>query len=234
MSLKSNFYLKILLVIVVMIQVFCKEQTEQRMPIATKPSPKTDTTLTENFATAQIILDIETASGIILAYSNLDLYAPVNNKGKYKVKTFLVDNGDNGPFSSFTIVDKAVISKNGEINVLLSFEVQTQRLIWETIQGKLTGAYGQSSFKESLKSEGGSLKGTATLVFDDKSMNLLSQHSVINENMDSGFNKNNSNFEEWYPFAAKHLKVRLATNIHWTNASCKDLRCTTGQMKEQK
>ncbi len=234
MSLKSNFYLKILLVIVVMIQVFCNEQTEQSKPITTKSSPKTDTTLTENFATAQIILDIETASGNILAYSNLDLYAPVNNKGKYKVKTFLVDNGDNGPFISFTIVDKAVISKNGEIKVLLSFEVQTQRLIWETEQGKLTGAYGQSSFKQAIKSEGGSLKGTAALVFDEKSMNLLSQNSVINENMDSGFKNDDSSFEKWYQFAAKHLKVRLATSIHWTNAACKDLNCTTGQMRENK
>lgn len=218
----------------VMIQVFCNERAEQSPPITTKAAPKIDTTLTENFALAQIILDVETVSGNILAYINLDLYVPVTNKGKYKVKTLLVDNGDNGPFSSFTIVDKAVISKNREIKVLLSFEVQTQRLIWETEQGKLTSAYGQSSFIESLKSEGGSFKGTATLVFDAKSMNLLSQNSIINQNVVSGFKNDDSSFEALNSFAPKHLKVRLATTIHWTNDTCKDLNCTTGQMREQK
>lgn len=218
----------------VMVQVFCNERSEQSQPITTKPASKVDTTLTGNFATAQIALNIETLSGNTLSYATLDFPAFFNHKGKYKTKTLLVDTGEKVPFSSFKIIDQAAISKNGVIQILMSFELQTQRLTWETANGVLTGAYGSSVFKESIKSEGGSIKGKATLLFDEKSMSLISQSSTFNIEPNNGLKKEKSDFEDLNAFVTKHLNVRLTTNIHWTNANCKDLSCTTGVMRENK
>ncbi len=218
----------------VMIHVFCNEQTEQSQPMRITPSTKKDTTLTANFATAQIALNIETNTGNTLAYATLDFPAFVNHKGKYKTKGLIVDTGEKGPFSSFKIVDQAAITKNGIIQILMSFELQTQRLIWETHQGKLTGAYGSDGFKESVKNEGGSITGTATLLFDEKSMRLMSQNSAFNRAVDNDLKKDMAGFEDFNQFVVKHLKVRLATSIHWTNADCKNLDCTTGWIREQK
>lgn len=234
MSLKSNFYIKVLLVIMLMIQVFCNERTEQSQPITTKSSPKVDTTLTGNFATAQIALNIETISGNTLAEVTLDFPAFFNHKGKYKTQKLLVDEGEKGPFSSFKIVDQAAISKNGIIQILMSFELQTQRITWETANGVLTGNYGSSAFKESIKSEGGSINGTATLLFDEKSMSLISQSSTFNLETDKGLKKDVVDFEDLNAFLTKHLKVRISTNIHWTNANCQNLECTTGSIREEK
>lgn len=234
MSLKSNFYIKILLVTMVMIQVFCNERSKQSQAITTKPIAKKDTTLTGNFATAQIALNIETLTGITLAEATLDFPAFYTHKGRYKTKTLLVDEGEKGPFSSFKIIDQAAISKNGVIQILMSFELQTQRLTWEMANGVLTGVYGSTTFKEAIKSEGGSINGKATLLFDEKSMSLIAQNSTFNIEPNNGLKKEKREFEDLNDFVAKHLKVRLATNIHWTNDECKDLSCTTGFMKENK
>ena len=235
MSLKSNFYVKIGVVIFVMSQILCTEQTEKTPPARpTQVSEQKDTTLTENFATAQIALNVETKSGNTLAYVTLNMSAFLTNKGKYKVKTLLVDDGDNGPFNNFSIIDKAVISKNGELKILLTFELQAQRINWETAEGKLTGFYGQSTFKETVKSEGGSLKGSATLIFDEKSMNLMAQKTVVEEKVKSGLNNADTNFEQWYSFATKNLNICLATTIFWINPACPTGKCTTGQMRENK
>ena len=155
-------------------------------------------------------------------------------EGKYKVTVLNVNDGDGGPFNNFKIVEKAVISKNGQIKVLLTYEVQSGRLNWETEQGKLTGIYGDNVPKQTIKSEGGSLHGTATLVFDDKSMNLISQRSNINNQAESGFKNETSNFQDFQQFATKNLDVRLATTVFWTNVACPNNICTTGQMRETK
>ena len=216
------------------IQIYCNEQTPKTPLTTTHTTIKTDTTLTENKAQAQIIMDIESISGNTLAYITLDLQAFINNKGKYKVKILNVDEGDSGPFNTFKIIEKAVISKNGEIQVLLSFELQTERINWEIEQGKLTGIYGKNAAKQTLQSEGGSLHGTATLVFDEHNMNLISQNSAFNNNEESGFKNEASNFQGFQQFAAKYLEVRLATTVFWTNTTCPNVPCTTGQMRETK
>lgn len=234
MSLKTNVFVKILLVILVIIQVYCNERTEQGQPMTTKPSQKIDTTLTGNFATAQIALNIETMSGNTLAEATLDFPAFFNHKGKYKTKTLLVDTGEKGPFSSFKIVDQAAIAKNGVIQILMTFELQSQRQTWETTNGALTGNYGTSPFKESIKSEGGAINGTATLLFDEKSMGLISQNSTFSLEVGKESKKNDSEFKDFNVFVTQYLKVRLTTNIHWTNAECKDLSCTTGLIREEK
>ncbi len=218
----------------VMIQVFCNERTEQSPPLTKKAVPKIDTTLSGNFATAQIALNIETLSGNTLAYATLDFPAFFNNKGKYKTQKLIVDAGDKGPFSSFTIVDQAAISKNGIIQILMSFELQTQRVTWETAKGALTGANGSTAYKESIKSEGGSINGTARLLFDEKSMSLISQSSTFKIVADNGLEKQTSDFVDLNSFVTKQLIVRLTTTIHWTNANCKNLECTTGLIREEK
>ena len=234
MRLKSHFLIKIGLIIMVLLQIYCNEQIPKEPQTVTQTIAKIDTTLSENKASAQIILDIETVSGHTLAYSTLALQAAINKKGKYKVTHLNVDDGDSGPFNTFRIVEKAVISKNGQIKVLLTYELQTERLIWATEQGILTGIYGENASKQTIQSEGGSLHGTATLVFDDKSLNLLSQSSNINNNVESGFKNEASNFQDVQQFANKHLDVRLATTVFWTNAACPNNICTTGQMRETK
>ncbi len=234
MRLKSYFYLKIGLVIMLMIQISCYEQTPKAPLTTPQAIAKTDTILSENKAQAQIIIDIESISGNTLAYITLDFQAFINKKGKYKVKILNVDEGDSGPFNTFKIVEKAVISKNDEIRVLLSFELQTERINWEIEKGKLTAIYGKNTAKQTLQSEGGSLHGTATLVFDEHSMNLMAQSSDINNNEESGFKNEASNFQGFQSFAAKYLDVRLATTVFWTNAACPNMPCTTGQMREMK
>jgi hypothetical protein len=218
----------------VMIQFFCNERAEKSPQLTQEAPPKIDTTLSGNFATAQITLNIETLSDNALANASLDFPAIFNNKGIYKTQKLIVDAGDNGPFSSFKIIDKAAISKNRIIQILMSFELQTKRVTWETAKGAITGANGASDYKESIKSECGSIKGKATLLFDEKSMRLISQSSTFNIEENPDLEKRTSGYEDFNSFANKHLKVRLATKIHWTNADCKNLDCTTGLIWEQK
>lgn len=212
--------------------LFCTERSEKSPAKPSQPSSKIDTTHSNTFATAQIALNIETLSGNILAYANLDLYAPVNDTGKYKVKTLLIDDGEKGPFSNFTIVDKAIITKNNQIKIMITYELQTQRIVWEAKNGVLTGVYGESPFKESIKSGGGSLACTATLIFDDKTMRLISQTSAVNERLTINTNNKESEFKNWNQFASKNLKWQLATTINWVNAACSN--CTTGIIWENK
>ena len=181
---------------------------------------------------AQTALNIETLSGNTLAYTNLDVYAIRTDKGKYKVKTVLLDESNKGPFTNLNIVDKAVFSKNGTLRVLVTYALQTQRINWATEKGQLTGVFGEGVFKESIKNEGGALTGTATLIFDEKNMNLLSQSSNINENVSNEPKTVEAGFIEWHTFALKYLKPRLVTKINWTNADCKSNNCTTGEIWE--
>lgn len=220
------------MVLMVISHLFCTERSEKSPAKPSQPSSKIDTTHSNTFATAQIALNIETLSGNILAYANLDLHAPVNDTGKYKVKTLLIDDGEKGPFSNFAIVDKAVITKNNQIKIMITYELQTQRIVWEAKNGVLTGVYGESPFKESIKSGGGSLTCTATLIFDDKTMRLISQTSAVNERLTINTNNKESEFKDWNQFASKNLKWQLATTINWVNAACSN--CTTGVIWENK
>ena len=77
------------------------------------------------------------------------------------------------------------------------------------------------------------MNSVATLVFDEKSMRLLSQSSIMNENKHIQ-TKNESDFEQWHAFASKHLKVRLVSRINWTNAACQTNNCSTGEIREGK
>ena len=242
--MKSNLFLKICLVFMVFSHLFCTEHSEKNSSspnsrdasTVSKPSAIIDSIHSNNFATAQIAFNIETASGNILAYANLDLFAPVNDTGKFKVKKLLIDDGEKGPFSNFAIVDKAVITKNNQIKVMVTYELQTQRIVWETEKGQLTGVYGETPFKESVKSGGGSLSCTATIIFDDKTMKLLSQTSAINERLSINSNNNKSDYKDWNEFALKYLKVQLATTVSWTNPECLAAQtpCTTGVVLEKK
>lgn len=226
---------KTLWIALVAISFSCNEPTDNSSQQTPNSAAVTaDTSRSDNYAAAQVVLFIETLKNRALAFTTLDIYAPVNEKGKFKAKTLLVGDYESGPFSRLTIVDKAVISKNGLIKVMLSFELQTPRINWEAEQGEITGNYGEAEFKQTIKSEGGSLSGTATLVFDENTMKLISQVSEINRKSVSMYKQEDSNYIEWAKFASKNLKPRLATTINWTNATCntQNGNCTTGQMKE--
>ena len=236
MRIKSNFSWIALLLWVAISQFFCTSPTEKNTPVVVEKSvQKVDSLQSDNYATAQIALNIETQSNKTLAFAHLDVYALVNNKGKFKVKTLLVDDSEKGPFTSIAIIEKAVISKNNEIKVLLTYELQTQRIVWETQNGQLTGNHDASNFQQFLKSAGGSITGTATLIFDELTMQLQSQTSEFNPNM-SASSANDADYQQWNKFAIKYLLPRLTTTINWINPTCltKPSACTSSTMIEKK
>ena len=218
---KSNILLQFLGVLTLFSLGFCTEPTDNTK-IAAVPTPsvksvKIDTNYVKDFATAQIALNVETLSEKNLATANLDLFVVFNDTNKYKVNTFLVDAAEVGPFNNITITDKAIITKNDEIKLMITYELQAPYISWETQGGKLTGNYGKQPFKELVKSKGGSLTGVATLIFDAKTMNLKSQNSVVNQGLPAN-NNESSDSQQWYDFATKNLKIRLSTQINWTHS----------------
>jgi hypothetical protein len=234
--IKSLFKRHFLLFCLVFSHFFCTQPSENNKPIAAKPTEKADTTLSSDFATAQIALNIETLSGTVLANVNLALHAPLSKKNIYTIKNLIVDDGEKGPFNALTILDKAVISKNKNIKIVITYELQTQTIHWETEQGALTGNFGDKEFKQSVQSAGGSIRGVATLVFDAITMQLLSQNSANNENRPVSMYKNGSRDETLDKFVAKNLKIKLATTVNWMNADCRapNPPCSSGLIKEVK
>jgi hypothetical protein len=240
--MKSHFLSKILLFVGILCQFSCNEpkkedpsRLSQDVPSAkTTATVQTDTTRSENFATAQIALNIETGYGNTLANAFLQIYAPLSIKGTYRVKTLNADEGAKGPFTNFSIIDKAVISKNGLLKVLITYQIQAQRIHWETDKGVLSGKYGETAFKDFIKSEGGALTIVATIVFDEKNMALVSQSSYIDTHINDVPQNIDAQYEPWMRFAINYLAPRLVTTVNWTNADCKTRNCTTGQVRELK
>ncbi len=232
--LKSIF--KTLLILIVFSSIACLEQSEKNKSSATQSTGKTETPRSEDFATAQIALNVETKSGRVLAFTNLALHAPLTDNKTYKIQNLIVDDSENGPFNALSILDKAIISKNKTIKIVITYELQAQRINWETQKDTITGIVGETAFSTSIQSAAGAVRGVATLVFDESSLKLLSQTSVNNESRPVNLYKNNSKDVLFDKFVAKNLNIRLSTVVNWMNAGCRTPNppCTSGIVRENK
>ncbi len=230
--MKFRFFLKTLLLATVLLNASCNQPSENKQPAATSSQAPTTMNDCDNCATAQIILFVETTSGTPLAYNTLKINVVKNEKGRYKAQKPVAMDSENGPLSNFSIVSPSAFTRENEIRVEVDYQLQAKRIVWEAKQNALTGKYGETPFTESLKSEGGATSASGTVVFDAKTMKLLTQKSAFNEVPNQ--TANSAEFENFYHFSRKNLKLRLGTTINWINAECQNKDCSTELVKEQK